>query len=241
MSDCPLLPTINIPQSRTDIVSSDSGARGTSPSTSPVTVVVRIESQCRCSHYFSLVPLLWLRVVGVWLHWVGGDGLGLLLRGCHHGRIRCFDDIVVEVGDCLEHAGVAKVLCARRESRLTRCGLGSLLGRASRGVGRILSRRCRWKRRCQSVGRIRKVRFIELNLGDTNAVSVDLTTEHGTISKLVVVWLCWTLTSIVGEGPFEVVWVDVFVGMRDWHNWVCGRLRGRLRLLMIQCNGTQES
>lgn len=175
------------------------------------------------------------------MHGVGGNGLGLLLRGSHHCWIRCFDDVIVEVGYCLEHAGVSEVLCARRESRLTGCCLGSLLGGTSRRIGRILCRWCRWKRWCHCIRRIWKVRFIELDLRNANAISVDLTTEHGTINKFVVVGLGWTLTSIVGERPFEIVWIDVFVWMRYWHDWVCRWLRRWLRLLMIQCNGTQES
>src|SRR5947207_13507668 len=89
--------------------------RGSRRSSTPsrVTVHVRIESNRR-AHDCGIAPWLRLRVIGRRLHWVIGNGLLLLLRGWHHRGVGGFDNVVIEGGDRLKHARVAKVLGARR-------------------------------------------------------------------------------------------------------------------------------
>ena len=86
---------------------------GRSSTPSPVTVHVRIEPNRR-AHDLGIAPWLRLRVIGRWLHWVASNGLLLLLRGWHHRGVGGLDNVVIEVGDRLKHARVAKVLGARR-------------------------------------------------------------------------------------------------------------------------------
>src|SRR5271167_1293306 len=156
----------------------------------------------------------------LWLLWLLLRLLRLLLRLLHDG-IGCFDDVVVEIGYSLKHMRIAKIFCARRECWLTLWRLGRFL-RGARRVGGVLSIRLRRERWCQCIRWISKMRFIELNFRYTNPVSVDVTTEHGSIGELVGSGLSGALHSVISEWPFEGVGVYVFVGMR--HNTILLRL-----------------
>jgi len=179
-------------------------------------------------------------MIGSLLHGVSVNGrwLGLLrrwLRRLHHTGIRGLDDVVIQIGHCLEHMWISKVVGARGEGRLSRGCLGGILCRPWR-IGSVLLGRLRGEWGCQCVCRVCEMGFIELNLGDTNTVGVDMAaSKHGSIGEFVAGRLGGTWHAIVRQGPFKGVGVDVLVWMRDWHGGVLCLRRPLLRLL-AQCD-----
>jgi hypothetical protein len=130
------------------------------------------------------------------------------------------DNIVIEISNSLKHMRIAKVLGPGREGWLTGRSLGSFAGR----VGRILSVGLRGERGCQRIRWVRKMRFVELHFGDTNTISVDVTSKHWSVREFVV-GLSWTLHSVVREWPVQGAGINVFVRMRDGHEGILLRLR----------------